>query len=117
MTAGHYDVEPETVVRAAGILRILWVDERGQRFHLWNMAAPRLALLGEAITGYMTEHPEAAEQPEDQPGAGDQPIPLRPPAGIGGPRGGRFATAPAARTAPDDQPRSQRGPDDGGPPS
>jgi hypothetical protein len=79
MTTGHYDIEPETVVRSPGILRIYWVDpDTGSRSHLWNMAAGRLFLLGEAITAYEAAHPELAEPTPGGPAPddNDQAIPL-----------------------------------------
>jgi hypothetical protein len=76
--AGHYEIEPETVTRVKGILRIYWVEpgkNAPARHHLWNMAAPRLDLLGQAITAYMAEHPEAADNGGPAPDD-DQSIPL-----------------------------------------
>jgi hypothetical protein len=78
MSSGHYEIEPETATRAKGVLRIIWVEPTGngpRRTHVWNMGAPRLALLGQAITDYMRQHPEQAEGQVEQPTAFPQPFP------------------------------------------
>jgi hypothetical protein len=77
--SGHYEIEPETAIRAKGILRIYWVEPTAdgpRRTHLWNMADQRLALLGEAVTAYMAEHPPEADDEAGQPRPDDQSIPL-----------------------------------------
>jgi hypothetical protein len=98
---GHYEVEPENKSRPNGVLRVSWVEPGKPRSRLWNMAGPRLAQLGEAITAYMTEHPEAAADPASlELHHDDQIIPL--------PR--------RSTRIPDDPDTYHRGPD-GAPPS
>jgi hypothetical protein len=78
MTGGHYEFEPETVVRVPGILRIYWVEpgETPRRTHFTNMAAPRLVLLAQAVTAYMAAHPDAAREISPDPDPDNQTVPM-----------------------------------------
>lgn len=78
MPGGHYEFEPETIVRVPGILRIYWVEpgEHPRRVHFTNMGAARMALLGQAINAYMAAHPDAAREPALSDDTDNQPVPM-----------------------------------------